>query len=209
MFRNPHLWKAYQIDRLLNGCGNHQKYQRGCDHRSLSVYPQAAISQSIISISDAGVCRGRRRSDRSESVPSVWRFRQNIREPTVEWSTRRSRMRSSRRSSRWSIFRSLRRLLRFTRMSAANWRRSRYFKCIRRCRHRIDGSRDPEASIRTLPLSRPEDRRTNRFLRRSRQEPMRSRVHAAVQRRAVCADDEEIQGDQSLIIQKGGAEEKT
>lgn len=38
MFRNPHLWKAYQIDRLLNGCGNHQKYQRGCDHRSLSVY---------------------------------------------------------------------------------------------------------------------------------------------------------------------------
>ena len=33
-------------------------------------------------------------------------------------------------------------------------------------------------------------------------------VHAAVQRRAVCADDEEIQGDQSLIIQKAGPKRK-
>ena len=33
-------------------------------------------------------------------------------------------------------------------------------------------------------------------------------VHAAVQRRAVCADDEEIQGDQSLIIQKTGPKRK-
>ena len=33
-------------------------------------------------------------------------------------------------------------------------------------------------------------------------------VHAAVQRRAVCADDEEIQGDQSLIIQKAERKRK-
>ena len=59
MFRNPHLWKAYQIDRFLNGCGNHQKYQRGCDHRSLSVYSAGSyLTVDHQHLGCAGVCRG-------------------------------------------------------------------------------------------------------------------------------------------------------
>ena len=60
--------KAYQIDRLLNGCGNHQKYQRGCDHRSLSVYSAGGyLTVDHQHLGCAGVCRGRRRSDRRKA----------------------------------------------------------------------------------------------------------------------------------------------
>ena len=96
----------------------------------IAVYPftpQAAISQSIISISDVpvfvgvggGLTGGKR------SVRLALQAEHQGAYGVV--STRRSRMRSSRRSSGWSIFRSLRRLLRFTRMSAANWRREPIF----------------------------------------------------------------------------------
>lgn len=58
MFRNPHLWKAYQIDRLLNGCGNHQNINADAIIAVYPFTPQAAISQSIISISDVPVFVG-------------------------------------------------------------------------------------------------------------------------------------------------------
>ena len=84
---------------------------------------------------------------------------------------------------------------------------SRYFKCIRRCRHRIDGSRDPEGvSGRCHYRDRRTDERIDFGDDRGRSQC--DHVHAAVQRRAVCADDEKIQGDQSLIIQKAGPKRK-
>ena len=145
MFRNPHLWKAYQIDRLLNGCGNHQNINADAIIAVYPFTPQAAISQSIISISDVpvfvgvggGLTGGKRSVRLALQAEHQGAYGVVVNAPIAdEVITEIKRVVDIPViATIASVHTDVRRKLEAG---------SRYFKCIRRCRHRIDGSRDPE-----------------------------------------------------------------
>lgn len=58
MQRHPHFWNAHQIHCIYNGRCDHQKYQRRCSDRRLSLHAAPTISQAIIGISDVPVFVG-------------------------------------------------------------------------------------------------------------------------------------------------------
>ncbi len=177
---------------------NHQKYQRGCDSSQFIRFtPQAAISQSIISISDVpvfvGVGGGLTGGKRSVRL-ALQAEHQGAYGRSGQCAD--SRMRSSRRSSGWLTFRSFATIASVhTDVRRKHEGGSRYFKCIRRCRHRIDGSRDPEGVSGRCHYREPEDRLTNQFWRRSRRRPMRSRTRRPSNGELFARTMKKIQGE--------------
>ena len=72
MQRHPHFWNAHQIHCIYNGRCDHQKYQRRCSDRRLSLHAAADdLASNHRYLRCAGFCRRRRRNHRRRPRRSI------------------------------------------------------------------------------------------------------------------------------------------